>query len=390
MAGPPAGPPAGPWGQRPAAARIAEDDRRAAGGALQTTCDACGAVLAYAPGTTDLRCLYCGNVKHIQDAPVAIVEQSLEDALDAGGGHAPLEETVVAVACGSCGARFTFDPDRHAGSCPFCGHPVVADPGEHRQIRPIGVLPFAIDARTARERLRGWLGSLWFAPSKLRDYARQDGALNGVYLPFWTFDSRTETDYTGQRGDFYYVPVQVTRTVNGRTVTQTEMVQKVRWHPVAGRVRRHFDDVLVLSSETLPRPMTEALEPWDLAALRPYTPNYLAGFQAETYRIGLADGFALADQRMQARIAADIRLDIGGDLQRIAGMDVRHADRSFKHVLLPIWIGAFLYAGTTYRVCISGQNGAVSGERPYSAWKIAFAVLLALIVLAVVWWLGGR
>ena len=196
----------------------------------------------------------------------------------------------------------------------------------------------------------GWARS-GSRPSKLQAYARKEGALRGVYLPFWTFDSVTETAYAGQRGDFYYVPVPVTRTVNGRTVTQTQMVQKVRWRPARGRVRRHFDDVLVLASQGLPRSMTEALEPWDLGAIKPYTPAYLAGFQAEAYAVDLEEGFAAADQRMQARIAADVRLDIGGDVQRIGAMDVRHLDRTFKHVLLPLWIGAFVYGAKSYRVC---------------------------------------
>jgi len=31
-------------------------------------------------------------------------------------------------------------------------------------------------------------------------------------------------------------------------------------------------------------------------------------------------------------------------------------------------------------VVVNGRTGQVSGERPYSAWKIAFAVLAGLIV----------
>ncbi len=355
---------------------------------MQTSCDACGAVLTYAPGTETLQCAYCGNLNRIEAPQVAIREHDFETALQAGVGGA-LEEVLLTAKCASCAAEFTFDKNVHAGNCPFCGHAVVLDAAEHRQIRPMAVLPFRIEADEARGRLKGWLGSLWFAPSKLQAYARKEGALRGVYLPFWTFDSATETSYVGQRGDFYYVPVQVTTMVDGRPMTQTQMVQKVRWRPARGRVRRHFDDVLVLASQGLPRSMTEALEPWDLGAIKPYTPAYLAGFQAEAYAVGLEEGFAAADQRMQARIAADVRLDIGGDVQRIQGMDVRHRDRTFKHVLLPLWIGAFVYGAKSYRVCISGESGRVAGERPYSAWKIAFAVAAALIVLALVAWLGG-
>ena len=35
--------------------------------------------------------------------------------------------------------------------------------------------------------------------------------------------------------------------------------------------------------------------------------------------------------------------------------------------------------GKTYRFVVNGRTGRVQGERPYSAWKIAFAVILGLI-----------
>ena len=37
----------------------------------------------------------------------------------------------------------------------------------------------------------GWMGSLWFAPSTLLEYARKGRAMNGIYVPFWTFDADT-------------------------------------------------------------------------------------------------------------------------------------------------------------------------------------------------------
>ena len=73
-------------------------------------------------------------------------------------------------------------------------------------------------------------------------------------------------------------------------------VPKIRWTPRRGRVRRFFDDVLVLASSSLPKAHTDALEPWDLSGLAPYAPQYLAGFRAEAYRVELNDGLAVARQ----------------------------------------------------------------------------------------------
>jgi hypothetical protein len=76
-------------------------------------------------------------------------------------------------------------------------------------------------------------------------------------------------------------------------------------------------------------------------------------------------------------------MDIGGDQQRITSMETKLSEVTFKHVLLPVWVAAYKYRGESFRFVVNGQTGRVQGERPYSAWKIAFAVLAALIVLGI-------
>jgi LSD1 subclass zinc finger protein len=339
-------------------------------------------VLAYAPGTESLKCAYCGHVNPIREVRIEIVEHCLDTALADGLGTAPVEETRT-VKCASCAAEFTFDADRHAGSCTFCGHSIVEDTGVHRQIKPAALLPFLLTEREARDKVKTWLAALWFAPTKLKTYARSEGRLAGVYLPYWTFDSRTRTRYSGRRGDYYTVPMQVRTNVNGRMVTQTRHVQKVRWRPASGEVRRFFDDVLVLASRSLPAWMTERLEPWDLLGLKPYTPEYVAGFQAEAYQLGLEESFAEAAKKMRDVITMDVRSAIGGDVQEVHRLDIEHSDRRFKHVLLPCWLGAYLFGGKSYHLCVNARTGQVQGERPYSWLKIAAAVIAGLIVAAI-------
>ena len=157
---------------------------------------------------------------------------------------------------------------------------------------------------------------------------------------------------------------------------------KVRWRGVAGRVARFFDDVLVLASHSLPKRYTDALEPWDLPALEPYQPQFLAGFRAEAYTIELSDGYEQARQHMARMIERDVRFDIGGDRQRIHDIDTEVSDVTFKHILLPVWLAAYKYRGTTFRFVVNGRTGRVQGERPWSVIKITIAVTLALLVAA--------
>ena len=141
-----------------------------------------------------------------------------------------------------------------------------------------------------------------------------------------------------------------------------------------------------MASTSLPPRLGADLTPWDLTQLQPYAPEFLAGFQAEGYTVALADGHTEARDRMARIIEGDVRRDIGGDVQRISHVDSRFDDETFKHVLLPVWTAAYKYSGKSYRFLVNGQTGEVQGERPWSIWKISFAVLaVAAIVLGLVY-----
>ena len=200
--------------------------------------------------------------------------------------------------------------------------------------------------------------------------------MNGIYVPYWTFDADTRSDYAGQRGTHYYE----TKTVMRDGKRQQVRVRKTRWRAASGHVTRFFDDVLVLASKSLPKKYTDGLEPWDLSSLEPYKPEYLAGFRAEGYQIELTDGFTEARAYMDRMIRRDVKYDIGGDEQRISGVNTRISDVTFKHILLPVWLAAYKYNGKTYRFVVNGRTGRVQGERPYSAWKISIAVVIGLAV----------
>ncbi len=341
-------------------------------------CDQCGADLRFDPGHNHLICDHCGNTREITEGPWrggSLQELDLRSALSGDVPDIEIEETRV-VTCPNCGAQTEFDETLHATECPFCATPVVTDTGLHRHIKPKGLLPFALDETQARTKMTDWLGSLWFAPNGLQDYARKGRTISGIYVPYWTFDADTKSQYTGARGTHYYE----TRTVMRDGKREQVRVRKTRWRNVAGRVARFFDDVLVLGSKSLPKKYTDALEPWDLTAMEPYQPEFLAGFRAEGYQIELEDAFKEARVRMDHIIHRDVKFDIGGDVQRVSSVDTHIGALTFKHVLLPVWMAAYKYRGQTYRFVVNGRTGRVQGERPYSAIKITIAVILGLIV----------
>jgi len=346
-------------------------------------CTNCGADMRFDPGADQLICDHCGHTEAMEANSAAgpwggeaqaNVELDYEAAIAAQLPAQDMEETRVSQ-CPSCGAQVEFSPDIHAQECPFCATPVVTDTGTHRHIKPKGVIPFQLDERAAHAKMNEWLGRLWFAPNGLQEYAKKGRKLDGIYVPYWTYDADTATRYTGQRGDAYFVTV---RDKDGKTRQE----RRIRWSAARGRVTRWFDDVLILASKSLPKSMTDGLAPWDLKGLEDYRPEFLSGFRAEGYTVQLDEGLEEAKDVMAHQIRQDIRRDIGGDEQRISSMDTRIWDVTFKHCLLPVWIAAYKYRDKTYRFVVNGQTGKVQGERPYSALKIAIAVILGLIVAA--------
>jgi len=343
-------------------------------------CDQCGADFRFAPAEGKLICDHCGNQVDLGTNSVrgGIKELDFKAAIDARLPEAEIEETRV-LSCPNCGAQVEFDANTHAAECPFCATPVVTGTGSHRQIKPRALLPFGLEERAARKAMTDWLGRLWFAPRGLQEYARKGRRMNGIYVPYWTFDADTKSSYKGERGTVYYV----TRTVNRNGKSQQVREARVRWSAKSGRVARFFDDVLVLASKSLPKRYTDGLQPWDLAALEPYSPEYLAGFRAEGYTVELEQGFGEARAQMDRIIQRDVKFDIGGDRQRIHDIDTAVKDITFKHILLPVWLAAYKYRGKTYRFVVNGRTGRVQGERPWSAMKIAIAVVIGLVIAGV-------
>jgi len=347
----------------------------------QYPCESCGARLTFAPGTTVLKCPYCGFEQQVATDPDQVVQEHSFEAWMAGASDKPVATIApYTVRCSGCGAR--TETDKLSDLCPFCGAAVVVQPDADVMITPEGVLPFAITSGRAMELFGVWVRSRWFAPNALKTMAAREG-IRGTYLPHWTFDSDTETRYHGQRGDYYYVTVSYTDNEGRR---QTRQERRTRWRPASGRVGRVFDDVLVPAVRSLPADKVDDLEPWDLPAVEPYRPEYLAGYQTLRYEVEPPEGLERFKDIAEKQIERDCRDDIGGDEQRVHSMNTTWNAVTFKLLLLPVWLAAYRFDNRVWQVMVNARTGEVLGERPYSWVKITFAVLGALILAGLAFW----
>jgi hypothetical protein len=345
--------------------------------------------MEFDPQSGGMKCRFCGHTEAVAPAPGGVSVHTLEEGLAEAGSMAqkPHGDGAQEVTCNGCGSVVAFQPPQVAGVCPFCGGAIVAQPkAADPLIAPDGVLPAKVPQAQAQMRVRQWLSARWLAPNALKRMAQQEG-IAGVYLPFWDWAADTASQYTGERGVHYWETEYYTANENGRTVQRERQVQRTRWYPAAGRVTRKFDNVLVAATRSVNEARLNALQPWDFDSLCVYEPAYLAGFRAQRYQVELPEGFEKAKQAMAKVIDGDVRRDIGGDEQRVLNVETATSNAAFRHLLLPVWIGAYRFKGKVYQVVVNARTGDVEGERPWSVVKVTLlvaAIVLVILVLMVI------
>ncbi|MEO6956228.1 MAG: hypothetical protein ABI137_05735 [Antricoccus sp.] len=278
------------------------------------------------------------------------------------------------IVCQNCGGRTVFSGSITATKCPYCATPIQRNDVQNAPARlPIdGVLPFQVSEDAGRKVIEDWINNRWFAPNEFQKY-RELGSFSSVYASYFTYDADTETEYSGQRGDSYTV------TVGSGDNEHTET--RIDWTYRSGIVQNTFDDVAELANTGFDPKRIRDLEPWPTQRATPYTPEFLAGHLARTYDKDAEAVLPSAKSRMEAEITQTVRSDIGGDEQRISHLNTAWHSLTYKYVLLPIWLLTVIYQGHAFQVFINGITGEVQGDRPYSKIKIAFATILALIVV---------
>ncbi|WP_292656568.1 hypothetical protein [Nitratifractor sp.] len=347
-------------------------------------CPGCGSAMRYAPGTDNLHCDYCGSDKPIDVPPLPPeMKRELGACLSrVQSCHPGAIEKVLD--CPGCGADVSLEPLTIGEPCPYCGTPLLSEPGN--PLPPSAVLPFAVTHKKAQGIFKRWIGNLWFAPNALKRVVDTGKSLEGYYLPFWIFDADTRSYYEGERGDAYYVTVQRMRVMNGREVPVQEQERRIRWTPVSGSTSRTFRDLPIVATDRLPPKLLARLQPWASGQMQCFDLRWLSGFTSHEYSRPLESGYEEARGIMQSVIRNDVLRSIGGDEQRIYGIDTRYDGERFAVPLFPIWSSTFRYGGRNYTIAVNAVSGEIAGERPYSYWKIFFLILtLTAIAGAAAW-----
>ncbi|WP_269792720.1 hypothetical protein [Stenotrophomonas sp. Iso1] len=388
-------------------------------------CPECGGDLQWNAAKQALACPYCGTIvplseaaEAVGDGSVGVVEQDLLDALarmqaqDAQPPPLPPQDAKQAgvlgmlqsmaatpqaqrgygaqpreVQCQSCHAISVFVDGKVADRCEFCGSPsIIAHESLGDAITPQSLLPFRISDGQVRDAIRKWYGNRWFAPSRLKTAALTD-TLKGMYLPYWTFDANVDARWTAEAGYHYYVTVSY-RDAQGNTQTRQE--QRTRWEPASGSLQHFFDDELVPGTVGVHPELLQKIGNFPTTSdLKPYSPEFVRGWTVERYQVDLRQAAQQGEAQMQSQTRALCAEQVPGDTYRNLQVHGDYRNRTFKHILVPVWLVSYTYGSRSFQVLGNGYTGEIAGERPYSAWKIFFAVLSGVLALLVLLYVMG-
>ncbi|MDH4062985.1 MAG: zinc ribbon domain-containing protein, partial [Acidobacteriota bacterium] len=285
------------------------------------------------------------------------------------------------IQCQSCRAVMVFDPTRVGQNCEFCGSPALVDYDEIKSpIRPQGVLPFRVDRNRVRDDIRGWWRRKWFAPGRLARTALVD-TVHSLYIPYWTFDATAHCPWEAEAGHYYYVDVEG-HDNRGRRVVRKE--RRTRWTPASGVVDHAFDDEPVPGTQGLPLALLRQVEPFPTQEVVPYDTAFLSGHVVEHYKVVLLEAAEQSQRQMHAALERLCGEQVPGDTYRNLRIFPTWSGRTFKHVLVPLWLLSYTYGPRAFQVIVNGYTGKIAGKYPLSMWKVLLVALLLIVVIAVI------
>jgi hypothetical protein len=304
-------------------------------------CPKCGGRMSFAPdGSQRLVCDYCTRGQNLDTGQTAN-EKDFIVAMATKRGHGkPLQEQ--AFHCQGCGAEFILPPKTISSACLYCDSPHVVNLEKAKDLlAPDGIIPYQFNQQRAIQILVEWVERNSLEPEKKVDLPR------GLYVPLWTFDIGGAIDYTYEYMENENEPYQRQR--------QQRKVRRQDSYPVL------VDDLPIPGSRKLSGVFVKLLPSFELNAIQPYDPRFLAGMPAEIYDIPMAD--ASLDARSQTY--KKYQNELPRFIQNINIVHTSSANLlvdSFKLNLLPVWMTELPFGGREHLLLINGQNGVVASD----------------------------
>lgn len=350
-------------------------------------CPACTGPLHYGGPSGKMECDYCGSSFEVSEIEALYAEK---DAAACASFEAAEQQTTSGPQqwdtsgltedwgesgehlrifhCPSCGAQLITDETTAATSCPYCGNNAIV-PGQFSgALKPDYILPFRLDKQTAKNALKQHYRKKFLLP-KAFTAANHIEEIQGLYVPFWLFDTQAEADCT----------FHTTRSFIHRE--GDEQVTVTRHYQVRRAGTMAFQQVPADASQKMPDDYMDSIEPFDYTELKPFSPVYLPGYLADQYDVPAETAMQRAAARCENTALDAMRQDVVGyETVLPAGAQVQLHRGAVHYALMPVWTLRTRWQGQDYLFMMNGQTGKLVGDLPVSKPKFwgLFAALAAL------------
>lgn len=347
-------------------------------GFINHFCPSCGNQLVYNAGKRTITCkAKCGFERKMPATEDRVSERVLAgtvkwEVIQTGYGAADHEYE-----CDSCKASFIHDQGIRDKSCPFCGGTSLKESDASQgKIRPKGLIPFTIPASHAASALAGFLGDDLLRPGDLSSIAKPE-LMRGVYLPFWSVDANTKSSWIAM------VKYDILDDADEKSDRNLE------WIPAWGYYEKFFKGLQFpgskhLSGKKFPGDgFKEFIKNFDPKFIVPYSVEQIEEWDVEVYQNDPNGGLVEADKFIDKDLEFDCAQKVMGSDFRELRLQTEKEPLAFYQYLFPVWIGKYSYRGTNYTYMINGVSGDVIGNKPYSVFRVALALIILVVALLV-------
>jgi hypothetical protein len=274
----------------------------------------------------------------------------------------PPEATSVKVLrCTDCAAVMKYEPTQQAAVCPFCGAKLELETPTDPVEEADAFVPFAVDQRQAEHAITAWLArKRFFAPGDLAERARVKET-KAVAWAGWVVTGESQAQVTADRSGA------------GR---------RASWGPLVQGFTRPLDGLLVPATRGLTLEEVVSLQSYDVSPAIPTPPP---GALLEDYGLTRSAARAAIAEAVYNDAIATVVRQTPGSVRRPRA-EVFLSKVRTRRLLLPVYIAAYRYRETLYRVVVHGQNPtSIVGKTPVSPWRVLgviAAAFLALLLLA--------
>jgi len=345
---------------------------------IEFACPKCGATTAYSVHEGGLKCAHCGYYSAPQKQTVGKNADEREFTVELiENSEKALENSPVLLECKSCGAKTSLGLRAMTHICAFCGsNQVLQRQVMGEQLLPRYLIPFKFETERVRVIVLEWLGNSWMLPDSLQKITDQF-QIGGVYMPYWTFDALTNASWKAEVGHSQHERYFENGEWKVRTVTV--------WRWETGRVSERFDDLFTPGTNRVSKYLLKKIDQFDLAQLKPYEADYLAGYQALAFDLPLEESWEIARGEMREKTRLACRNQASSSQIRNFAMNLDFSEESWRYILLPFYLAGYHFRGKIYHLMVNGQTEQIAGQRPVDwakIWLVGGAILFPGLLIS--------